>query len=1060
MPPELARYTVMPHARGSERIIAECVRGDWGSPEWRDYEGQLFVAPAAAGSIAQVRFRHLELNGFRAYREKQDFELDADIIVLFGPNGFGKTSFFDAIDFACTGSVARFDERFGRDVERLAKSLVNLDSSPEDCYVVAVLSVDGKDVSIRRCLSDHTKATVDGATKSRKQTLLAMAGLSQESADIRVENLVRLFRATHLFGQEYQSLTCDFRKESTLNEDIVSRMLALQDYVQAIEKTSQVTGDLQRQIREKNDRIANMDKDLLSKQVQMDELQKLSKSVEQPEVVARIAKEIAVRVAKAGIKVEDSAFNGNTTRGWRSLISAKITSLERRVSIVNQVETKYPEYEACKKRLAETLVQLSQGTTSLDDVNGKIKEVQAKLVSASALVERILIEEKPILDERDNLNWLLAVGPKYVTLAEEVKKESLAYNDFADKVTTVTSRVALLASQRESLLSTIQDKRTQSDDLQRKVADLNQLQGEIGQWQSCVEQQKRTAGDLQTSAVELADLEHDLNLKQEECLTAERYYTELGLRLTAMQGFHSELQQLLYKLEEHIVSNICPSCGARYDSKDELIERLRKSRGSESGELHRLIQAHSDAKSKYEQLEGSVSDLQNRVRGARQKRDKAVETLLDLRDRISQYQQRLSAFDIQATAERAEEGVDAQKRSNLETLRMRQRELDDLLSQVGCLDNELLRVRSEQVSLLATMQEIVARQEALKTQVATISQQALDRRVSISATQEAVRNKLGELENLSQDKRKDLELAKATVVRVQDEASQLEMQRHSLQSQVDQLSILRDSQTTCIDDLRKLVTEIGLIGDVDADKIQEVCSQFSQELGKLNELHNDLSNLETVLNDAEMSVSTARISRERGDLGQAIQTEKQVLGKLDHWCVYFQTVRGHLEELRSRALQDYTKSYGPLSSVIQRRLRSVYGFGDVELRVHKGTIIVEVERQGHKGLSPSDYFSESQIQIAMLSLFLSANLTQNWSRFCPVLLDDPVEHFDDLNSYALLGLIKRLALRERYGRQFIISTCDERLYKLMRQQFSAIDGKVAYYRFSAIGERGPVVEQD
>lgn len=118
----------------------------------------------------------------------------------------------------------------------------------------------------------------------------------------------------------------------------------------------------------------------------------------------------------------------------------------------------------------------------------------------------------------------------------------------------------------------------------------------------------------------------------------------------------------------------------------------------------------------------------------------------------------------------------------------------------------------------------------------------------------------------------------------------------------------------------------------------------------------------------------------------------------------------------------------------------------------------EVESSGLSGLTPSDYFSESQIQIAMLSLFLSANLTQNWSHFCPVLLDDPVEHFDDLNSYSLIGLIKRLASRGRYDRQFIISTCDEQLYRLMRQQFNNMDGKVVYHKFLALTEKGPIIE--
>ena len=124
----------------------------------------------------------------------------------------------------------------------------------------------------------------------------------------------------------------------------------------------------------------------------------------------------------------------------------------------------------------------------------------------------------------------------------------------------------------------------------------------------------------------------------------------------------------------------------------------------------------------------------------------------------------------------------------------------------------------------------------------------------------------------------------------------------------------------------------------------------------------------------------------------------------------------------------------------------------------KGGISLRVERKNQKNLSPSDYFSESQIQIVTLSLFLSAVLTQTWSAFAPILLDDPVTHFDDLNAYSLLDVIRGLIDKPGEGHQFILSTCEERLYRLMRQKFARLEGRAVYYEFSSIGEQGPTVE--
>jgi DNA repair protein SbcC/Rad50 len=42
-------------------------------------------------------------------------------------------------------------------------------------------------------------------------------------------------------------------------------------------------------------------------------------------------------------------------------------------------------------------------------------------------------------------------------------------------------------------------------------------------------------------------------------------------------------------------------------------------------------------------------------------------------------------------------------------------------------------------------------------------------------------------------------------------------------------------------------------------------------------------------------------------------------------------------------------------------------------------------------------------------------------------------------------------------RQFVISTCDEKLLQLARQKFKHMGTAAKFYRFSAIGAEGPMV---
>jgi exonuclease SbcC len=131
----------------------------------------------------------------------------------------------------------------------------------------------------------------------------------------------------------------------------------------------------------------------------------------------------------------------------------------------------------------------------------------------------------------------------------------------------------------------------------------------------------------------------------------------------------------------------------------------------------------------------------------------------------------------------------------------------------------------------------------------------------------------------------------------------------------------------------------------------------------------------------------------------------------------------------------------------------------VQLQARGGEAAVEVEwRTKSVQVPPTDFFSDSQKQILMLSIFLAGGLRQNWSGFSPVLLDDPVTHFDDLNAYGFVELVRGLISEQPDVRQFIISTCESRLFALMQKKFQRVNGGALFYEFLGMTEEGPIIE--
>ena len=92
-------------------------------------------------------FLWIELEGFRGFNHRQRIELDASAVIVVGPNGTGKTSFFDGVQWLLLGSLERL-ERWR--VRKNDEHIVNLYRGSDPARVEAELDIRGSRVRLRR----------------------------------------------------------------------------------------------------------------------------------------------------------------------------------------------------------------------------------------------------------------------------------------------------------------------------------------------------------------------------------------------------------------------------------------------------------------------------------------------------------------------------------------------------------------------------------------------------------------------------------------------------------------------------------------------------------------------------------------------------------------------------------------------------------------------------------------------------------------------------------------------------------------------------------------------
>lgn len=132
----------------------------------------------------------LRVKAFRGFRDAREFDLSAAAVIITGPNGTGKTSFFDALQWGLLGSLERLESlRARRNVEHV----VNQYRLGHKASVEIDLSLPAGSVTVRRT-GDQGGSTLelrrmgepslfgDEAEEALRSILLPDAELTLESA--------------------------------------------------------------------------------------------------------------------------------------------------------------------------------------------------------------------------------------------------------------------------------------------------------------------------------------------------------------------------------------------------------------------------------------------------------------------------------------------------------------------------------------------------------------------------------------------------------------------------------------------------------------------------------------------------------------------------------------------------------------------------------------------------------------------------------------------------------------------------------------------------------------
>jgi len=179
-----------------------------------------------------MKFKRVEIQAFRAYYDVKDGTFDfttksnevADFISIYAPNGFGKSSFYDAVEWGYTRNIGRLlrrdkDDQSSAKAEESNYILKNKDAIKEDKdgFVKLYLTSERKPVERKipklRSNQHDYKFTENETLETRKffqevimSQKLIDAFLKEDDAEIRYERFIHSFGDKNL-NRKYKIIT-------------------------------------------------------------------------------------------------------------------------------------------------------------------------------------------------------------------------------------------------------------------------------------------------------------------------------------------------------------------------------------------------------------------------------------------------------------------------------------------------------------------------------------------------------------------------------------------------------------------------------------------------------------------------------------------------------------------------------------------------------------------------------------------------------------------------------------------------------------------------------------
>ncbi|WP_406819524.1 AAA family ATPase [Pseudomonas sp. KnCO4] len=1018
-----------------------------------------------------MKIKKVEIEAFRAYKLKSEGTFDftnggdipADFVAIFAPNGFGKSSFYDAVEWAVTNHLERLGGEYNRvNYEGAARATKELEK--------------GQEILRNKYVDKKVRTRVVVSTTRPKPFARELGTIRTNGRDLRFSDR----------GREN-----DYFRRVILSQDEIDRFLREEKphgrYTKFMESFG---GETEEARKELTALIVDNKAELLALESQREAMiLELNQPVDLSIFESFNALASQLNAAGESILLADESFSAQTEHALNASLVSRQHELSveqdtnaRAVNTLADRLAKIPEIELHSKLLSHqtaNLARLSQGVIDADSyqtlLNGHAKST-TDLQEASQSLARVreITEHSGIYLQSESR--LQEITQRLKTLEESragdraqlsglakalenTKKELITADErtafLRNSIDNAGPTYAELATQRarvEVVSQQIAEKevaiRLDQSKLDAVVFDLGQMSG------LKITAEFVLSGGEGAKYLDMENLER-LTRCFSELKSIETHNKTVHATQTALaeqMGVHERLISAGLEYLSAWPSNICPLCNAPHEDAGRLREKVKS-----QTLLSRLSQENSDLLARSEaRRKHLLKEMQSIIRVAEESH---VRQLADIQVKSTELSSRLALIARERSALGVEQRA-LENRISVLDKSVWSLEQDELLSrsrgEIAQLSNKRLTLLKQQTELNqqifqlnqqisqadSNLQALITEENNLKSQASymLVANYLVNRGVNS--------NQLGAYCQIENNKfESQLSKAKSVSDDLAAQCNALHQKMASdgtwmnfvdLRSQKEALELqLARAQSAVSAFYESLAALIVVRVDDNLEKVKTLISSelYNRRLRaeNLEKVSNDFSLLLELMASFKPYIKRLALQDELAEVEVGLEKRIQVDKLLT-------AERAAVIEQLKLLINNFF--YEDLINVIYRKIDPHPAFKKVEFKPDfdsdKPGLNIVVSDEDGVLISPILYFSAAQANILSLSVFLAGALHAKDDKGEPVdvvMIDDPIQSMDSINILSTIDLLRSICLQ--FKKQIIISTHDENFFGLLQRKIPA-----------------------